>query len=337
MFGFSTEELTQLGIGPISAGDEGFTLDEGLARIRATAAGVPQLFEWHWRHKDGRDFWAEVHTQAAMLAGVPSVLVLVRDRTERVEAAKARARAEDEANQAQRLESIGRLAGGVAHDFNNLLTAIIGNIELVSADLGAVHPAQDRLRDVLKAADTAASLTTQLLAFGRKQVILPRVVDMNGVVETAGRLLDRTIGKDVRVVLRPGPDSWRVRIDPMQFQQVIVSLATTARDAMPAGGELTIATDNVVLDEAGPRRVADGVSPGRYLRLSVSDTGQGIAPDMLPHVFEPFFTTKTLGKGTGLGLATVYGAVRQNGGFVEVDSTVGRGTTVRVYLPALEM
>jgi PAS domain S-box-containing protein len=317
MFGYSADELRRLGIGPVSSGSGRFTLEHGLARVRAAALGEPQLFEWHCRHKDGHLFRAEVHMRLASLSGLPTVLVVVRDRTVRVEAERAQARAVDEASHASRLESIGRLAGGVAHDFNNLLTTIIGNVELVGDDLGPLHPAHDRLRDVLKAADTAASLTTQLLAFGRKQMILPRVVDPNGVVESAARLLSRLIGEGVQLVLAPAADAWRVRVDPMQFQQVIVDLATNARDAMPSGGRLTIDTANVVLDEAFVRG-HEGVSPGRYVRLSVGDTGQGMAADVLPHVFEPFFTTRALGKGTGLGLATVYGAVRQNGGIVVV-------------------
>jgi signal transduction histidine kinase len=276
-----------------------------------------------------------MNMRLASLGGEPAVLVLVRDTTARVEAEIAQARADEEANHAHRLESIGRLAGGVAHDYNNLLTAIIGNAELVCDDLGPLHPAQDRLRDVLKAADTAASLTTQLLAFGRKQMILPRVVNLNAVVEDAARLLSRLIGEDVDLKLALDPGTWPVRVDPIQIEQVIVSLATNARDAMPAGGHLAIGTANVVIDEAFVRG-REGVAPGRFVRLSVSDTGKGMAPDVLPHVFEPFFTTKGLGKGTGLGLATVYGAVRQNHGTVDVESAVGTGTTVRVYLPAAD-
>jgi PAS domain S-box-containing protein len=334
MFGYAADELRQLGIGPVSAGSGQFTLEQGLARIRDAAKGEPQMFEWQCRHKDGRLFWVEVHMRRASVAGMPRVLVVVRDRNARVEADRAQARADDEANHASRLESIGRLAGGVAHDFNNLLTAIIGNVELVSADLGELHPAQDRLRDALKAADTAASLTNQLLAFGRKQMILPRVVEVNAIVESAARLLTRLIGEDVQLVLRPAADAWRVRVDPMQFQQVIVSLATNARDSMPAGGQLTIETANVVFDDEVVNG-RDRAAPGRYVRLSVGDTGPGLAADVLPHVFEPFFTSRTLGTGTGLGLATVYGAVRQNGGIVDVESSLGQGTVVRVLIPAV--
>ncbi|RPH76867.1 MAG: PAS domain S-box protein [Candidatus Rokuibacteriota bacterium] len=334
MFGHPADDLRRLGIGPLSAGADGYTLENGLARLQAAAGGPPQLFSWHCRHRDGRLFWAEVHMRRASLGGVRTVLVVVRDRTARVEEELARARADDEANHASRLESIGRLAGGVAHDFNNLLTAIIGNVELVCEDLGPLHPAYDRLRDVLKAADTAASLTTELLAFGRRQMILPRIVDPNTVVEAAARLLARLIGENIQLVVTAAPEVWRVRVDPMQFQQVIVNLATNARDAMASGGRLTIGTANVVLDDIFVRG-HEGISPGRYVRVTVSDTGQGMPADVLPHVFEPFFTTKTLGKGTGLGLATVYGAVRQNGGIVDVESAVGQGTTVKVYLPAV--
>jgi two-component system, cell cycle sensor histidine kinase and response regulator CckA len=333
MFGYTASELCALGISPLSAGCDGYTAEEGIARIRATAAGDPQLFQWRCRHRDGHLFWAEVSMRRASVAGVPRVLVVVRDITARKEAETAQERADDAANHAHRLESIGRLAGGVAHDFNNLLTAIIGNVDLAIEDLGDDHGVVPRLKDAVKAAETAASLTAQLLAFGRKQMIAPRVGSLNSVVETAAGMLTRVIGEDVTLVLRLSADAWPVRVDPMQFQQVVVNLAVNARDAMPDGGRVTLETENVVLDEDFVRS-RPWASPGRFVRLSATDTGCGMSRDVLAHVFEPFYTTKPLGSGTGLGLAMVYGAVKQNHGVIEVESEVDRGTTVRIYLPA---
>ena len=308
-----------------------------LARTLETVFGVGEKIVLIFQ-RGGRLFGTASLLMPASEPRLPDVILeifssLVSAAVARHQAELAQARAEAAAYDAQRLESIGRLAGGVAHDFNNLLTAIIGNLELASEDVGATHPAQERLHDALDAANTAAALTTQLLAFGRKQVILPRVLDLNQVVETASRLLARTIGENVELTLSLAPAAWPVRVDPMQFQQVIVNLATNARDAMPGGGRLTIETANVALDDAAARN-REGASPGRFVRLSVGDTGEGIAQGVLPHVFEPFYTTKEMGKGTGLGLATVYGAVRQNGGIIDVESAVGRGTTVTIHLPA---
>ena len=234
--------------------------------------------------------------------------------------------------QAQKMESIGRLAGGVAHDFNNLLTIIRGNTELALARHSSDAAACEELLEVIAAAESAASLTRQLLAFSRKQVIDPQVLDLAEVIARVERMLARLLGEDIALRVFNHPGTGRVRFDRGQIEQILINLAVNARDAMPAGGHLTIEAENVVLDEAYVRE-HPGVSPGEYVRLAVSDTGGGMSPEARVHLFEPFFTTKGPGQGTGLGLPMIYGAVSQNGGRIEVYSEVGHGTTIKIYLP----
>jgi two-component system, cell cycle sensor histidine kinase and response regulator CckA len=243
-----------------------------------------------------------------------------------------RKRLEERMRQAQKMEAVGRLAGGVAHDFNNLLTAITGYTELI---LSALRPTDSLYRDALavkKAADQATVLTRQLLAFGRKQVLAPKVLDLNTSVAALSEVLLGLIGAHIELVTDLAPDLGLVRADPGQLQQVLLNLAVNARDAMPSGGRLTLSTANVSLP-AGRRGAAEEPAPGPYVRLAVSDTGVGMSDEVRACLFEPFFTTKELGKGTGLGLSTVYGIVKQSGGHVEVVSAPGQGTTFHVYLP----
>jgi signal transduction histidine kinase/CheY-like chemotaxis protein len=233
----------------------------------------------------------------------------------------------------QKIESIGRLAGGIAHDFNNLLTVISGGLELTLADLPADHRDREPLAAAANAAQSAAALTRQLLAFSRKEVITPKVLDLNAIIERVEKMILRLVGEDIAVSTVCAKDLARIRFDPAQVEQIIVNLAVNARDAMPGGGRLTIETSNVHLGAEYAVRHLD-VKPGDYVLLAVSDDGAGMSDDVRSHLFEPFFTTKEAGKGTGLGLAMVYGAVKQNGGRIEVYSEPGRGTTFKIYLPA---
>ena len=235
----------------------------------------------------------------------------------------------------QRMEGIGRLAGGIAHDFNNLLTAILGHAEMARTDVAEGDPAQSNIAEITRAAQRAADLTRQLLAFARRQIIEPKIVDFNSLVLNVDKMLRRLLGEDVELVTVPDPSLWRVRIDPGQFEQVLVNLAVNARDAMPDGGRLLIETSNVFLDADFARHHAT-VQPGPHVLLSVTDTGTGMDQEVLAHIFEPFFTTKEVGKGTGLGLATCYGIVKQNRGSIWVYSERSIGTTFKIYLPRAE-
>ena len=242
---------------------------------------------------------------------------------------------ERQLSQAQKMESVGRLAGGVAHDFNNLLTAIIGYSQMSLQEAPPGSPINSHLQEVQKAAERAADLTGQLLAFSRRQVIEPKVIDPNDLVINLDKMLRRLIGEDTELVTLPATGLERVKADPGQIEQVLVNLAVNARDAMPKGGKLTIETANVTLDAEYVRQHGDA-SPGRHVMLVVSDTGTGMSEEVQEHIFEPFFTTKDVGEGTGLGLAICYGIVQQSGGHMEVCSEPGQGTSFKVYLPATE-
>jgi two-component system cell cycle sensor histidine kinase/response regulator CckA len=245
-----------------------------------------------------------------------------------------RRRLEEQYHQAQKMESLGRLTGGVAHDFNNLLTAINGFAELMQMRMRPDDPQHPMVKSILNSGQRAADLVRQLLAFSRKQIIEPKVLDLNMVVADMDRMLRRVIGEDIHLRAVLAPDLWSVKIDPTQLEQIIVNLAVNARDAMPDGGSLTIETANVVLDEAyTATHVEAGL--GQHVMLAVSDTGVGISEKDLPQIFEPFFTTKELGQGTGLGLATIYGIVKQNGGDIQVYSEKDVGTTFKIYLPSV--
>ncbi len=256
------------------------------------------------------------------------------DVTDRRQAEEDRKRLEAQLAQAAKLEAIGRLAGGVAHDFNNILTGILGFAELVLGSLPAEHEAASYVGEIRNGGERAAELTKQLLAFARKQVIEPRVIEPNEVIGRSERMLRRLIGEDVQLRFTPGRELWNVRMDPTQLDQVLVNLAINARDAMPDGGHLLVETANVVLDDEHHAMSEEPVS-GEFVQLAVSDGGHGMGKKTLERIFEPFFSTKPDGQGTGLGLATCYGIVSQNQGAIAVYSEPGLGTTFKIYLPAV--
>jgi signal transduction histidine kinase len=269
---------------------------------------------------------------------VPAVrreLADVEQRRQRAQAEGALRRTEHQLRQAQKMEAIGRLAGGIAHDFNNLLTAILGYSELLLQQMPSDAAGRADLDEIKKAGDRAAALTRQLLAFSRQQVLEPRVADFNDIVANVEKLLHRVIGADVELVTELNSAIGYVRVDPGQMEQVLMNLAVNARDAMPHGGRLCIRTSQRVFTQ--PYQVHTvAMEPGRYLLVTVSDTGTGMTPEVVKQIFEPFFTTKGAGQGTGLGLSTVYGIVKQSGGYIWVDSEPGRGTVFEIYLPCVD-
>jgi two-component system CheB/CheR fusion protein len=261
------------------------------------------------------------------------ILLSVEDLSERTLAAEALRRSEDHLRQAQKMEAVGRLAGGIAHDFNNLLTAIIGYSALLLDNLAGNEEARQQVQEIKSAGDRAASLTRQLLAFSRRQVLQPKVIDLNQIVEDFDRMLRRTVGERIQVVIDCAPDLWQVLADPGEIGRAVMNLALNARDAMPGDGTLTIQTANLTLAE--PDASEQGLPPGRHVILEVNDTGVGMDVHLQKHIFEPFFTTKETGTGTGLGLATVLGIVEQSGGHIRCQSEVGLGTSFRIFLPAV--
>ncbi len=277
-------------------------------------------------HRGAQDYLVKSTTDIQLLSRS------VRYARERAEWQRQTLEREAELRQAQKMEAVGRLAGGVAHDFNNVLTAIFGYTDLLLEQLTEGDQRRDDVMEIRRSAERAAALTRQLLAFSRKQMMQPRVVNLNDVINSLFKLLERLVGEDIILAIEPGDGLWNVRADPGQIEQVLMNLVANARDAMPEGGRLSIATANVAVEDEDQRN-RPGLRPGEYVTITVSDTGSGVPGHIRAHMFEPFFTTKEQGKGTGLGLATVYGIVKQNGGGVYVDSEEGKGTRVVIYLP----
>ena len=279
------------------------------------------------RRKDGSTY--ELEATISPIRGarrqIVNYVMVGRDVTREVEL-------EEQLRQAQKMEAVGRLAGGIAHDFNNLLTAILGNVELALARMAPDDPVRVEVQEIGKASTRAAELTSQLLAFGRRQVLHPRVIDLNHVMRDQANLLRRLLGERVQMAYHLEPALWPVKADPAQLEHVVMNLAINARDAMEAGGQLTLGTDNLVVER--DRQPPHHLPAGRYVRLSVRDTGIGMDERVRAHLFEPFFTTKPRGRGTGLGLATVYGIVKQSDGHIAVESAPGQGSVFTVYLPA---
>jgi two-component system, cell cycle sensor histidine kinase and response regulator CckA len=325
-YGYSREELLRMNLRDIPPEQEIPALLEDVASPPA-ARGKPRV--WKHRTKDGRILDVEVTAHEISFYGKPARLALLTDVTEQ-------RRLEDQLRQSQKMEAVGRLAGGVAHDFNNLLTVIQGYADLLRNDPGGDQREErtEAIDQIRIASKRAAALTGQLLAFSRQQVLQPKILELNAVVSNLAPMLRRVIGEDIELVTNLDPRGESVLADAGQLEQVIMNLVVNSRDAMPQGGTLTVETGSADVAEAPGIELE--APPGRYARLTVKDTGTGLSPQVQARVFEPFFTTKEVGKGTGLGLATVYGIVKQSGGFVQLHSELGHGATFNVYLPCAE-
>ncbi|MEA1900988.1 MAG: PAS domain S-box protein [Thermodesulfobacteriota bacterium] len=297
------------------------------------------VFEMNFYHKNGEKIPCEVSGKAILDdAGNPIYFQgTTRNITKRKKAEEEKLKLEAQLHLAQKMEAIGKLAGGVAHDFNNILTVVMGNAGLALMEIGKDDALRQEIEEIRKAGERAVSLTRQLLAFSRKQIVQPKILDINELLTDMEKMLGRLIGEDIEMLTIPAPALWQVEIDPGQIEQVIMNLAINAKDAMPCGGKLTIETANADLDENySHEHGIEEKKSGCYVMLAVSDTGIGMDKETHEHIFEPFFTTKKVGKGTGLGLATVYGIVKQNNGFIWVYSEPKQGATFKVYLPEVK-
>jgi len=329
VLGYTTEELQSSSPFEQIHPDDRADVEE--AAKEALLAGVGRRIEYRMLHKDGS--WRNLESTASAILNaegkVEHVVIVNRDIT-------ARRQLEGQFHQAQKMEAVGRLSGGIAHDFNNLLGVITGYSEVMQEQLEPDHPLRTCVDEVLGAARRAAELTRQLLVFSRQQVLEPRVLNLNVVVSDMEKMLRRLIGEDVELTTKLDPELGRVKADVSQIEQTVMNLAVNARDAMPQGGKLIIETHNKEIDPAFARSHSFPVRQGRYVLLSVTDTGIGMDSVTLSRIFEPFYTTKEKGKGTGLGLSTVYGVVKQSGGYIDVASEPGHGTTFKIYLPSVE-
>jgi PAS domain S-box-containing protein len=300
------------------------------AAEEAKKTGIGRRVEYRIRHKSGE--WRVLESTASAVrnahGAVEKLIIVNRDITERRQL-------EQQLLLSQRLEAVGKLSGGIAHDFNNILGVIIGYSEALQETMAADDPMREAVDEIEKAGQRAAALTQQLLAFSRKQVLEPKILDLNSIVADVEKMLRRLIGADVELEITPDPTIGKVKADRGQIEQVILNLAVNARDAMQQGGRLKIETRNADLDANDARRKRY-VVPGHYVMLEVSDTGMGMSAEVQSHIFEPFYTTKEQGKGTGLGLATVYGVIKQSGGYIWLESEIGKGSTFQVYLPRAE-
>jgi two-component system, cell cycle sensor histidine kinase and response regulator CckA len=333
MLGYTKKELQLLTYMDLTPAKwHGF--ERGIVKEQVLTNDTSEVYEKEYRDKQGRVFPVELKTFLVRNdQGQPEAMwAIVRDLTERKKAEKSRLELEGQLRQAQKMESIGRLAGGVAHDYNNMLSVILGYAELSLTKTTPGSVLYDNLSEILDAARRSAGITRQLLAFARKQTVEPQVLDLNVIVEGMLKILQRLIGEDLQLLWQPGIDLWSVLIDPSQVDQILANLCINSRDAISQGGTIRIETENRILDQEICHHHA-GWCPGDYVRLSVSDTGYGMDAETMDKIFEPFFTTKKLGQGTGLGLATVYGIVKQNHGMIDVESEPGRGTTFTIYLP----
>jgi len=327
LFGYSHEEARHLTLQDLSSDDSPDSAARWPQFMRMATEGSPQLFEWLTCDRTGRSFWVEVNLKRAVIGGQNRLLAVVRDITERK-------RLEEQLLQAQKMEAVGRLAGGIAHDFNNVLTVILGYSRMLLQQIPPEQTYYDKVHQIIRSAERCAALTSQLLAFSRKQVLDVRVLDLNSVISELEGMLGRVIGEDIRLMTALSPSLATIRADRCQIEQVLLNLALNARDAMPRGGELIIETSNAILDDADCLQNPD-LRPGPHVLIRVSDSGHGMSPETLSRIFEPFFTTKEKGEGTGLGLAMVYGIVKQHQGHIAVESQPGCGSTFRLYWPSL--
>ena len=323
-YGYSREELFAMTIKDIRPPED----VPALLEAERGAATTPKFGVWRLTKKSGEIIQVEITKHTFMLGDRACRLAVGRDVTERL-------RLEEQLRQSQKMEAVGRLAGGVAHDFNNVLSVILSYGEMLLTDMKPGEPMREDVEEIRKAGKRAADLTRQLLMFSRQQVLEPKVLDLNEVLTSMDKMLQRILGADVDLVSLPMQPLGRVRADPSSMEQIIMNLVVNARDAMPTGGQLTMETGNVVLDETYAKAHL-GIKPGPYVMLAVTDTGTGIDNVIMSRIFEPFFTTKEKGKGTGLGLSTVFGIAQQSGGSVWVYSEVGKGTTFKVYLPRVD-
>ncbi len=328
LYGYDREELLQMRALDLSAEPE----QTEAALVQVAFQGTHFFPYRHHRKKDGTVFPVEIHAVSFVLAGRPTLLSTIRDISQRRAAEQEKEKLQEQLHQAQKMESVGRLAGGIAHDFNNMLGVILGHTELVQNQLGTFHPAYHHLMEIYNAAERSADLTRQLLAFARKQVVSPRVLDLNETVEGMLKMLQRLIGENIDLVWIPGKDLGPILMDSTQIHQILTNLCINARDAIQGAGAITIRTGIQPVEES---RVAEQelCHPGDYVTLMVSDNGCGMERAIQEKLFEPFFTTKEIGKGSGLGLATIYGIVKQNQGSITFCSEPGQGTTFTIYLP----
>jgi PAS domain S-box-containing protein len=323
-YGYSREEFLGMTIKDIRPPEDAARLVSAVADLTAD----DRVSVWRHRKKDGTEFDVEIHSHTFAHDGATRRLIVAQDVTER-------RRLEEQLRQAQKMEAVGRLAGGVAHDFNNILSVILSYGEMLLADLHEDEPMRESIEEISKAGGRAVELTRQLLSFSRQQVLEPKVLDLNDLITNMDKMLRRILGADIDLASVPGKGLGRVHADPGSIEQVVMNLVVNARDAMPTGGQLTIETANVMLDEEYAGR-HPGSRPGPHVMIAVTDTGIGIDAATLGRIFEPFFTTKAQGKGTGLGLSTVFGIVHQSGGTVWVYSEPGQGTTFKVLLPRVD-
>ncbi|KAF0179679.1 MAG: PAS/PAC sensor hybrid histidine kinase [Nitrospirae bacterium] len=334
MTGYTHEEISRMHALDWFKGDEG--------SIRLIAEKIRKVFkegfadaEADLQRKDGTKIPMYFTAVSLTIAGNTYFTGIGIDISDRKKAEAEKEKLATQLQQAQKLESIGRLAGGIAHDFNNMLMVMFIAIELMKTKMPDDDPLLRHLLEIERAAIRSRDIIRQLLAFSRREIIIPRVVNLNEVIAETGKSFTRLIGEDIELRFLLTPDLRRIEVDPSQVEQMLINLVLNARDAMPDGGKLMIETANVDFDEAYCQQ-HEGFHPGKYVRLSVSDEGIGMDRETMEHIFEPFFTTKEVGKGTGLGLATMYGVVKQNAGFVNVYSEVGRGTTFKLYFPSAD-